>query len=33
MWQGASAGPYDKARDQQLNAQITQLGDRKCRAN
>lgn len=33
MWEGASAGTYDKALDQQFNAQISQLGDRKCRAN
>jgi hypothetical protein len=33
MWQGASAGPYDKTLDEQLNAQINQLGDRKCRGN
>jgi hypothetical protein len=33
MWQGASAGPYNRALDQQLNAQIDQLGDRKCRGN
>jgi hypothetical protein len=33
MWQGVSAGTYDKSLDTELNAQITQLGDRQCRAN
>jgi hypothetical protein len=33
MWQGASAGTYDKTLDLQMNAQISQLGDRQCRAN
>jgi hypothetical protein len=33
MWQGTPAGTYDKALDQQLNAQILQLGDKRCRAN
>jgi hypothetical protein len=33
MWMGNSAGTYDKTLDEELNAQITQLGDRQCRAN
>jgi hypothetical protein len=33
MWEGTPAGTYDRTLDQQLNAQITQLGDRQCRAN
>jgi hypothetical protein len=33
MWQGDAPGVYDKVADQALNAQITQLGDKQCRAN
>jgi hypothetical protein len=33
MWQGVPAGLYDKSLDTELNAQISQLGDRQCRAN
>jgi hypothetical protein len=33
MWQGDAPGAYDKVADQALNAQITQLGDKQCRAN
>jgi hypothetical protein len=33
MWEGTSPGTYDKAIDLQKNALITDLGDRKCRAN
>jgi len=33
MWEGAAPGAYDKAADQAANAQISQLGDKVCRAN
>jgi hypothetical protein len=33
MWQGASPGAYDKEADLVANDQITQLGDRQCKAN
>jgi hypothetical protein len=33
MWQGVSAGAYDKSLDLEKNALIAQLGDRQCRAN
>jgi hypothetical protein len=33
MWQGVSAGAYDKTLDLEKNALISQLGDRQCRAN
>ena len=33
MWEGASAGTYDKTVDLEKNALISQLGDRQCRAN
>ncbi|HVU76442.1 MAG TPA: hypothetical protein VHC67_02580 [Gaiellaceae bacterium] len=33
MWQGSAPGPYDKAADQQANAEIRALGDRSCKPN
>jgi hypothetical protein len=33
MWEGNSPGTYDKALDQQMNAEIQQLGDKQCHAN
>jgi hypothetical protein len=33
MWEGTSPGTYDKATDLVANDQITQLGDKQCRAN
>jgi hypothetical protein len=33
MWEGAAPGAYDKAADQAANTQISQLGDKVCRAN
>jgi hypothetical protein len=33
MWQGDAPGAYDKVADLAANTQITQLGDKQCRAN
>jgi hypothetical protein len=33
MWQGVTPGTYDKSADLVANDQITQLGDKVCRAN
>jgi hypothetical protein len=33
MWQGVTPGTYDKTTDLAANDEITQLGDKTCRAN